>query len=94
MRPFDIILLLHKIAETVPFELSPGYRTSESHLSLAHGDHFPIASPCATFDVNLLTNSKRVRAENYHWILSHLLPSTLLSVLQKFSKIYSVWKHD
>jgi hypothetical protein len=72
VKPFD------KVAEVVPFDLSPAYRTAQPYLFFRHPDHLPITPAMATSDVDLLADLKRVWMENSYRLISHdLTPSNL-----------------
>jgi len=75
--PLDTISLLDEIAETVPLKLPMGDRATQLDLSLADGNHFPIASAWAAVDVYSLPNAKKIRTKKRHFIPCHMLLSLL-----------------
>jgi hypothetical protein len=77
MGPLDIISLLNEIAETIPLKLPMGDGAPQLDLSLADGNHFPIASAWAAADVYSLPNAKKIRAKKRHFIPRHMLLSRL-----------------
>ena len=66
--------LLKKITETIPFHLSIGDRTAQSHLPRTDSDHFPVAGPRAFLDSYLLPDFEGISPENDEFSCLHISP--------------------
>ncbi len=56
LRPLDILAILGKITEPVPFKFPKTDGATKFNLPIGYTDNFPIATARTAFDMNLLSD--------------------------------------